>query len=314
MTLILGSYLVKILKPYGHRAVALFAIYCSLFLFFSSCMREDLSLCEEIPSTSLSLTLVLEKETEEKIEDVQVLLFDSDSLLYQIYSVEVAGFGETGTITLPVDAGDYFVVALGNMPEEGLVTRAQTGSHFEEIEVLYPEEKGLFYAPFKEESRSRDYENYYVEVIENKDNVHTLSFLPAFHRIHVYVKGMEEEEGPEIRLVDVAAGYDLHLEPTTESTSYQKTPLITEREEEELFFSSFRVPHFDGDTPIRIEVENPVTGRADSIFLEEVLRKEEILPEDGAALTIEILFIYSNGVLVEVSFPQWDVTEIDPGF
>ncbi len=305
-------YFFRTIRSNGRRTVPLFVIHCSLFVIFSSCMREDLRLCE--PSTFLSLSFVYDKENEEQIEDICVLLFDRDSLLYRSHLLEAAAFDNSEEAAVPVDAGDYFVVAFGNSTDDLLLTRAGTGTHLEALYLPLSDETALFYAPSKEETRSREYENYRVEVIEGKENRHILSFLPAFHRIQVYLKGIEKEAEMTVSLLEVSAGYDLHLVPLTEQVSCTKYPVEILKEQEEFLLASFYVPHFDADTPMTIRVENPEDGRVDNVSLQEILTNENIIPTDGSCLSIEIIFIYKENVLVEVTLPSWHTQPTEPGF
>ncbi|MCD7935308.1 MAG: FimB/Mfa2 family fimbrial subunit [Tannerellaceae bacterium] len=297
-----------------------FLFICSLWLL-TGCMREDYTDCPEETTLTLWFDYLNEEQQDilkDHIRQVDVVLFDRDTLFYQYLKVTTGGEEGVQEVTIPVDAGDYFVLAWGNVKEERVFSNPLGDRHLKSYLYTHEEEAAiedlLYYAPAKT-TRSFSYEPYLVEVVPGQQNSHTLSFMPAGHIIRIYIKGLEETVFPETFIQNSPGGYDFHLNPLVEQTrAYRQASVLGELDGETLQTATFYVPHFDNENTLIAGIEATGLNLYKEVSIEEYMKKFGLTVYDGGACEIPILFVYEDGVFVQVTLPGWENDPIEGGF
>lgn len=285
----------------------------------ASCIKDDRSDCVEETTLTVLFEYLLPDSTERfqrYIDNVDLYIFDAHKNLYDIIPVDKSSLMAFRGITTAVEPGDYYLVAWGNTL---YASSGYTGDSYTEMALSHNPAAAttgpLYYAPDLRPIREGDTDDpYRITVIQNENNVHTLPFMGAHHTVEIYVKGMSEDDVPDAELSGMAAGYDYSLGLLASQTirfTSQTEPI--EVEGDPVFFASFCVPHLDDHLPVTAAV---VTGDniSGSVVVQQYIEEQELEVTDGNPTIIPILFEYTDGTFVRVSFPGWMQNDVTGGF
>lgn len=291
----------------------------------TACVKEDNSDCP--PEDNLILHFVYEDKDgkdifADHISHLTVMIFDAAGNFYESLYVGSEYLEENRSLVHSIEPGTYHVLSWANRgsnTETNLTTgdiRSIDGSTITHVQGRTTD--ALYYAPHKEDDvRCADLEHYVVVVPPLGTKEHTLRYVSAYHILNVFVKGLGGylnplRHEPSVQVTDLSSGYDFHLVPSPNTTVFQATSVFEDFDGTEMAVASFRIPHFDMDTPIAIYIKDHLGQEiAPLISLSEFLEKSNKVILDGELRTINIEITYYHG-LITVKFLDWEAGDYEP--
>ncbi|MCC8095173.1 MAG: FimB/Mfa2 family fimbrial subunit [Tannerellaceae bacterium] len=285
-----------------------------LLLSLPGCIKDQVDDCQR--ETQATLTLQLDYGNSSKqpfstyIPFVDILLFSSDTLLFQHIRVQSTDLPEEPEITLTLEPDDYFIIAWGSHREEVWISNPENDLHLNHFVYQHEEEAiragHLYYAPAGT-PRLNTPDQYVAQVTEGTETIHPLAFMSATHIIHIYIRGLDDITRAEAFVENVPTGYDAHLTPLYHGTGIHSQVCTSEEIEGELVWhTSFYIPHFDNENEITVGVRVEEKAFYHTRALAEYMRTYQLSVADGDACEIPIVFEYKEDVLVQITLPTWD--------
>lgn len=301
-----------------------------LLLSTAGCVRDKYGDCPPANRYRVSLEFSLRDDRGDNvfnshISAVDLGIYDSGGALVMTKNLSGTELQQYRGTELTLDPGTYYVVGWGNVGDntryKGVYDSLPHGPYITYNDLTDGLTDGfgadadkIYYAP-DSRSRAEGLSGAYlmrVDPVAGYSGI--LEFTPAHRTVKIYIAGYDGTPGVELRNIPAGLAWFGMAWLTDQSGSkLRQTASRTTRPEEKdgtwYDHAAFDTFHFDEDNDIVLNVTDRMSPEpAFTITLNEAL--EEIGFPAGVTISIMLEFTPAG---VEISLPQWENQEVDPG-